>query len=249
MNIADAISRHDKIVLQFSGGKDSLACLYLLEPYWQKVHVAWVNTGDAFPETLAQMGAIREMVPHFHEVPSDVKAQQAVFGLPCDVLPVRSHFSVIAGFYPHEKQRMQSCFACCRDNLWLPMARFVGEMGATLVIRGQRLDEVQRTPVKSGDVIGGVEFLFPLQDWTSDQVRQYLGARLPEHYAYMDTGLDCMHCTGHLFENLGKRRYVAERHPEVHAEVSRRLDVIAEEVAHEMAILEAARRVPEMEVH
>lgn len=249
MSIADTIARHDIVVLQFSGGKDSLACLYLLEPYWQKIIVAWVNTGDAFPETLAQMREIRDMVPRFHEVSSDVKAQQDVFGMPCDVLPVRNHPTVSHIIHPHPKPKLQSCFACCRDNLWLPMARYVGEVGATLVIRGQRSDEVQRSPVRSGDVVGGVEFLLPIQDWTSEQVREYLGARLPYHYAYMDTGLDCMHCTAHLFENLGKRRYTAERHPELHAEVSARLDIIAEEVSNEMAILEAARRVPEGEVH
>jgi len=32
-------------VLQLSGGKDSLACLYLLKPKWDDLIVAWVNTG------------------------------------------------------------------------------------------------------------------------------------------------------------------------------------------------------------
>lgn len=236
----DIIARHEVIALQFSGGKDSLACLYLLEEFWQKLHVVWGNTGDAFPETLALIAEVRALVPHFIEVKSDVRAQQEKYGYPCDVLPVRNHPTVAMIIHPHERPKLQSCFACCRDNLWEPMQQQMERMRATLIIRGQRTYEVQHSPVRSGDVINGVEYLFPIEDWSSERVREYLGARLPEHYSYMDTGLDCQHCTAHLFENIGKRRFTRERHPELHAELTRRLEVIAGEVEHEHAILREA---------
>lgn len=240
MHFADTIRRHDRIVLQFSGGKDSLACLYLLQPFWPKINVAWVNTGDAFPETIEQMRAIREMVPNFMEIRSNVRAQQDAYGYPTDVLPVRNHPTVMKLIHPQPRPFLQSCFACCRDNLWTPMQNYVEALGATLIIRGQRKDEVQHSPVRSGDVIDGVEFLFPIEDWTSEGVRSYLGERLPEHYKYMDTGLDCMHCTAHLFENIGKRRYMRERHPVAHSVVSQRLAVIRSEVAKDMIWIEEA---------
>ena len=50
--IAELMDRHDIVVLQFSGGKDSTACLHLLEPWWDKVHVVWVNPGAPYPEML-----------------------------------------------------------------------------------------------------------------------------------------------------------------------------------------------------
>ena len=52
------LDRHDKIALQFSGGKDSLAVLYLCKEWWNKITVVWLNTGSAFPETIAQMEGI-----------------------------------------------------------------------------------------------------------------------------------------------------------------------------------------------
>lgn len=244
MDLAPIIERHTKPVLQFSGGKDSLACLYLLEPFWGRLTVAWCNTGDAFPETVELMAKVRELVPHFLEVKSDQPAQIEKWGYPTDVLPVRSHASIMFLVHPHARQKLQGCFACCADNLWEPMQREMQRIGATLIIRGQRLAEVQRSPVRSGDVIGGVEFLFPIEDWTGGQVREYVASKplgLPENYRYMDTGLDCMHCTGHLFENIGKRRYMAERHPEAYNEVSRRLDVIASAVSRELDDIKGAR--------
>lgn len=248
MSFGDIIARHRIAALQFSGGKDSLACLWLLEPYWQKIVVVWGDAGDAFPETRDLMREVRDLVPNFMVVPSDVRAQQARYGFPVDVLPVRNHPEIAALIHPHERPPLQSCFACCRDNLWLPMQRAMEALGATLIIRGQRTEEVQRTPIRSGEVVDGVEFLFPIEDWTSEEVRHYLEDKpigLQANYAYTDTGLDCMHCTGHLFENIGKRRYMRERHPEAYAEVSRRLDVISSEVARDMTFLHQARAAGE----
>jgi len=36
-------------VLQFSGGKDSLACLYLLKPRWHEIMVLWLSTPAVLP--------------------------------------------------------------------------------------------------------------------------------------------------------------------------------------------------------
>lgn len=41
------IDRHERVVLFFSGGKDSLTCLLLLRPYWDRLTVCWINTGAA----------------------------------------------------------------------------------------------------------------------------------------------------------------------------------------------------------
>ncbi len=240
MDYAAIFERHKVAALQFSGGKDSLACLYLLRPYWERLAVCWVNTGDAFPETLAQMEAVRSMVPNFIEVKSDVRAQQERYGYPVDVLPLRNHVDVMHVLHPHPRVPLQSFVSCCGNNLWAPMLAQMKKMGATLIIRGQRNDEVQHTPVRSGDVLDGVEYLFPLEDWSSEDVRAYLCEKLPPQYAYMDTGLDCMHCTAHMFENLGKRSYMKEKHPSEFSEVTRRLGIIYNEVRSDMQHVEAA---------
>ena len=43
---------HERVALELSGGKDSVACLYLLRHQLHKITVYWLNTGDAYPETL-----------------------------------------------------------------------------------------------------------------------------------------------------------------------------------------------------
>lgn len=48
--IESLIGRHDKIALQLSVGKDSLACYQLFKPYLNQIVVYWLNTGDAFPK-------------------------------------------------------------------------------------------------------------------------------------------------------------------------------------------------------
>ena len=252
MKLEHIFDRHHVAALQFSGGKDSLACLWLLERFWTRMHVVWANSGDAFPETVALMNRVRDMVPHFIEVRSDQPSQIKEFGFPTDVLPVRNHPGVMHVLHPHPRPPLQSFYACCRDNLWTPMQQKLDQLGATLIIRGQRTSEVQHSPVRSGDILDGIEYLFPIEDWTGDQVREYVAAKplgLPAHYAYVDTSLDCMHCTGHLFENIGKRRYMAEKHPDQHAEVSRRLEVISNEIAGDVRHLDAARAAPERTVH
>jgi len=38
-----------RTILQFSGGQDSIALLYLMEPFWEDLTVVWADAGDASP--------------------------------------------------------------------------------------------------------------------------------------------------------------------------------------------------------
>lgn len=230
-----AFARNRLAVLQFSGGKDSLACLYLLRPYWDRLVVMWVNTGDAFPETIEQMASIKALVPRFLEVRSAQPKQIADNGLPADVLSV---WDTPMGrqMRPGRSQKLQTALACCNDNLWQPAAKATHDLNATLVIRGQRQAEAFRTTVRSGTIEAGVEYLFPIERWTNKEVRDYLdrcGVALPEHYAYVDSSLDCKHCTAYLSENYGKFIYMQERHPALHSFVRDRVHYILKSVAAE----------------
>jgi 3'-phosphoadenosine 5'-phosphosulfate sulfotransferase (PAPS reductase)/FAD synthetase len=214
-----------KTVLQLSGGKDSLACLYLCKPDWDSLTVAWVNAGAAFPETLEQMQEIRELVPHFLEVKSTQTIERD--GYPVDVLPIAS--SVVGRQIEATRRfKYQSRIACCAASLWFPMHKAMRELGAEVVIRGQKACDRKKSPIRSGDTVDGIRYLFPIDDWTDAQVMKYLetvGARIPENYRYMNTGLDCWNCTAYLDENVGKFDYMREHHTEKHAHV---LGVLAE---------------------
>lgn len=201
-------------VLQFSGGKDSLACLYLLEPEWRDLTVVWVNTGAAFPETIAQMKEIAEVVPNFVEIRSQQNIEAE--GYPVDVLPIAStHIGqMMEGV---KGRKFQSRYACCGAALWWPTQRAMCEMGATVIVRGQKKADERKSNIQSGTVIEGIRYDFPLEDWTDQDVLEYLAGRgvaLPDNYAYMRTGLDCWNCSAYLDENVGKFAYMREHHPE-----------------------------------
>jgi len=220
------LGTHQTIVFEFSGGKDSLACLYLLRPYWERITVLWCNTGDAFPETIEQMEGVKQLVPHFVEVRSDQPTQIAEWGVPTDLLPVWAT-PLGRAVRRDSPYRAQAAFDCCRANIWAPMERTARRLGATMIARGQRRDEQLTAPLRSGDVVEGIEYLFPIETWTRGMVDAYLADSripVPANYELMDTSLDCQHCTAYLFQQAGKMTYLKRNHPKVHERVWRTLD-------------------------
>lgn len=234
------MDRHHTAVLQFSGGKDSLACLYLLQPFWDRVTVMWCNTGDTFPETRQQMQAIAATVPHFVEVRSDAKAQIEQCGWPVDILPVTR--SVVGrAIDGHSMQMMQAYTACCGQNIWRPLDAAVRDMGATLIVRGQRTSEKMKSPIRSGAVYDGIEYWFPIEDWSEEDVFSYLRREkipVPANYDHTGTSLDCMHCTAWENETDRTIRWMRDAHPAEHAEVFRRLLEIRRAVAEELSVID-----------
>lgn len=235
----EALDRHEKIALQFSGGKDSLACLYLLQRDWSRITVCWTNTGDAFPETVAQMDAIRRMVPHFHEIRSDQPSNIELNGWPSEIVPTtNTAYGRIVD--AHQAPLIQPYANCCCANIWEPMRQAMRDMGVTLLIRGTRIADKRKTLIRDGMAVDGIEFSHPIEDWSDAMVRDFLGDRLPAHYQHTGTSLDCRHCTAYLYENADKMRYMKVRHPVEHAEVMRRLRVIRDATAAELAHIDTA---------
>lgn len=232
------LDRHDRPCLQFSGGKDSIACLLLLRKWWPKLTVAWVNTGDAFPETLDIVNYVRSVVGGFLEINSDVRAWVKSSGMPVDMLPVRNSPTGIAFNGP--ATLLQPFVSCCYENIWAPLNNAMVDGGFTLIIRGQKLSDKRKSPVRSGKIIGGVEYLFPLEEWSDDAVIEYLGEALPNHYKWTKTSLDCRHCTAYLDENAEKMRYLKRFHPELFSDVLGRLTEIKKACCVEFRHLNAA---------
>ena len=231
--------------LQFSGGKDSLACLFLMQPYWERLTVYWTNTGASFPETVRLMDEVRALMPHFVEIRTNQKANIEEHGWPVDVLPIRN-LPVINQMYNGERTKLQSFFNCCVANVMAPMHQRMIDDQVTVIIRGQRLQESHKSTLRSGDSQDGFKLLFPIEDWSSEQVRAFLvdkPIKLPANYADMDTSLDCWDCTAYLEENVGKRRYMKREHPTMYEAVSGRLAVIAEQTDRDMRYLRAAMEV------
>lgn len=225
-------------VLQFSGGKDSLACLLYLQEQLNDITVLWTDPGDSFPETKAQMEVVKSICPNFVVVEGCQPKNIEQFGYPVDVLPVRNHIHVqeIAG---QDRPKLQGFLDCCYRSLMEPMHRKTLELGATVIIRGQKKSDPHKSPIKNGDVVDGVTYWFPIEDWTDEQVINYVkeSSLLPDHYKEAMTSLDCMHCTAYLAENQWKLPYLKKHHPQQGAEVERRLKIIRHEIEKDMAHL------------
>lgn len=231
-----SLERHAKAVLQFSGGKDSLATLYLCKPWWDRITVAWLNTGSAYPETIELMQRIKALVPNFVEVKSKQPEQIEREGWPVDVVPM-ANTTIGQSFTGKPVQKMQSYVACCSANIWQPMQEYVNFCGATLVIRGQRNDETRTSPVRSGDIVDGIEYLFPVESWTEAIVLDYLernNIELPKHYGQTKTSLDCWNCTAYTDESAGRWNYTESNHPELWNELKYRLVSIYETSLREL---------------
>ena len=229
-------------VLQFSGGRDSLACLYLLKEQWNDLTVVWMNAGAPWPQTVEQMEEIKKLVPHFLEITGDVLGQNEAFGIPSDIVPITNS---LQGQIARGKDdvTIQSWMNCCGMNIWGPMWDKMMELKPERIYRGQRKEEKYTSPVESGMTIGGIEYIFPLEDWSDLQVDKFLvqqGVNLPAFYEFSDKSLDCWHCTAYLDERVRQIQWLKLHEPEKHAKIAENLLKIRGAVEAKVAFLDAA---------
>jgi len=224
--------------LQFSGGKDSLALLYLLKDQLSDITVYWLNAGDSFPETLEVVQTVREMVPHFVEVRSDVAAWRQRNGTPTDLLPSSAHLIGVA--YGLSDSTLTGRFDCCYYNIMAPMHDRMVADGVDLVIRGTKVSDTGKVPYEGPSEFYDV--LLPIKDWTHEDVFSYLrnvGApinRLYEHFTG-HSAPECMGCTAWWGD--GKAQYLKANSPEKYQEYRVSLESIRGALASHLQALDA----------
>jgi phosphoadenosine phosphosulfate reductase len=213
--VIDALNRHEKIALQFSGGKDSLALLLMMKPYWNRLSVYHLDTGDEHPDTTKIVRLMGERVP-ITIIQSNVRGIKQAYGLPADVVPWTS--STHAHMCNAGKTLLlQSRVACCYRTTMLPLHGRMKEDGITLIIRGQKNSDPMKGALQSGDTLDGFEFLYPLQDMTDADCERIIAEHDVEVPAYYAEGMissgDCLGCTAwneehravHLAKNFPDR--------------------------------------------
>ena len=134
--IEAAMADAQRPALALSGGKDSLLLLALCKPYRKRLHVVWARTSETFPHMVDFM---REATRgwDFQELVSDQSAYFATHGFPSALIPVRHR--------PHEKNPgilIQSNGYCCKALQYKPLARYLKEYGADLVLHGQTAEDL-----------------------------------------------------------------------------------------------------------
>jgi 3'-phosphoadenosine 5'-phosphosulfate sulfotransferase (PAPS reductase)/FAD synthetase len=236
--------RHEKIALMFSGGRDSIACLHLLKDHLDKVIVIWVNMGANFPEITNLMDGVRQLVPNFLEIqtnqPDDIESN----GYPVDMLPI-SYTTFGQSCTSKKGIKLQSFADCCNKNFWSPCHAKVKELGITGIIRGQRSSDGIRGPIQSGYIEDGIEYFFPIEDWSEQKLLTYLVEQnvvIDERLSMSHSSLDCWNCTAYLNESVDRMTYMKKHHSEKFGEVVKilkRIDVaVKEEANHLQKVLE-----------
>jgi 3'-phosphoadenosine 5'-phosphosulfate sulfotransferase (PAPS reductase)/FAD synthetase len=211
IDFTNIIDRHHRIALQVSGGRDSIACLYLMRPFWDKMTVYWCDTGDAYPETRKLVTKIMDMVPNFAVISGNQPSVIDMHGMPSDIVPVSATPMGLA-MSGLDSPKIQDRYSCCFRTMMAPTQDRMRHDGITLIIRGQKSKDRFKGQLKSGDVIGGVEYLFPIEAWDARQVMEYLrreGAPIPRFYEMLETMPDCMSCTAWWEEGISSylKRY------------------------------------------
>lgn len=228
------LSRHERVALQLSGGRDSIACLYLMKPWWDRLTVYWLDTGAAYPETVALMAQVAQMVPRFERIEGRQPQVIAQFGMPTDILPASSTPMGITG--SGRGIPMQDRYSCCLRSIMLPLHERMLADGITLIVRGQKNADRLKSTVRSGEVHDGIEFLFPIEDWDARKVMTYLreqDAPIPRFYELLNGAPDCMSCTAWWEE--GAAKYLKRYHHEQFQANQTRLDIIKEAVGQHIA--------------
>ncbi len=206
--------------LLFSGGKDSMACLYLNRHRLNDIYVIFANTGKFYPEHLATVAAVKAMCPHWIEIKTDRDGQWAANGLPADVVPI--DWTVWGQHISSKKAvTLQSYLQCCGENISAPLWYAVKKLGCTTVIRGQRTDEAHRSSAKDGDICEGIRFSHPIENWSAADVMAYLHEQMdavPEHFKLEHSSMDCYDCTAYRKHSADRVEWTRLRHPEKYAD-------------------------------
>ncbi len=232
------LSKFANPAFHFSGGKDSLACLYLLRPQLHSLTVYWLNTQDGCPETLAVIEQVREWIPNFVEVKSDSKAWREQFGHPSDLVPANSHF--LGQAYGLSKLKMTPRFDCCHENLMRPMHERMLADKVDCVIRGTKTSDTGKVPAEGSTPF--YEIILPIRDWTHEQVFAYLEEvsaprnAIYEHFKGMSAP-ECFSCSAWWGD--GKASYLKTRHPEAFSAYQAKIIAIAQELRAPLMELES----------
>lgn len=211
-------------VLAFSGGKDSMACLHLLKDSLDCA--IYVDTGKSYPET-AEMVRYASKLVSVITVYTNRAEQNERDGIPADVVPV--DWTRIGQMVTGRKPVMiQNYLSCCWENISLPLLSKAAEIGATEIVYGQRNDEGHKSTSRNGDIVEGIVRLQPIENWTSDQVMEYLASKMdiPAHYKIKHSSLDCYDCTAYRKDSRDRVRFTKRNYPEMYREYSERIHLL-----------------------
>lgn len=221
------------MALALSGGKDSMACLFLMRE--QLTCAIYVDTGYAYPETRDIINYAASLLP-VHVVQSDRAGQQAAYGIPSDVVPI--DWTALGQSITGPKPTMiQSYLQCCWENISAPVYAKAKALGVTHLVNGQRQDERTKSTARDGTIIDGITRVHPIETWTTAQVLDYLALHMevPPHFAFTHSSLDCYDCTAFSAHSQDRLAWTKQRHPALYAAYATKQNAICDAIKEAIA--------------
>lgn len=210
------ISRHEVVVFELSGGRDSLAALRRFgDKLPANVKIVYVSTGDEPQETIDLMAKMREKYgARFIQMYSNSHATRAKYGHP---LPLALSEHPLFAAAPATQTQVH----CCYHSIMTPAARAVETLRATMVIRGQRYSDEHQSPVRHLDCVDGITYAFPAYDCSEEEINELCGDMLPSFYEFTSDAPDCKTCTGYW--GRGYQKWLEHTEPQLAAERRERI--------------------------
>lgn len=229
--LSELFKKHDRAVLTFSGGKDSLVIYDLCKDYLHRITPVWVNTGASLPH-------MKEFIKQYHviEVRSDQPSQIAEYGLPVDMVPIVNAYDPT---YPNSQDpKIQDWRFCCAKNRWKPLTEYLTNSGVSLEIHGQKKDD-RATGIFEKKIERGIETYALIWSWTDSDVMKYLDhnkIKLPDQYPHAASSFDCWNCTaideGHEWF-YSRYLYLQKKYPELASQLRERMHLVARAIDNE----------------
>lgn len=212
-SLAALFERHERVVLGFSGGKESIALAHMLEPWRDQVTLAWTNTGWMARHMVEFVRGYRDRGWILEELSApNLLDVWAINGTPVDVAPV-------ANMNGTAEPRLQPWLNCCFTTRQQPMNAYLRTQAPCAYVVGQRANDFSGATMAGlrSNLPASVEVALPLTDWTEADVYAYIdrhGLELPPQYAegYPDS-IECVVCPAQIYSK--RMDYLARRYPEV----------------------------------
>jgi 3'-phosphoadenosine 5'-phosphosulfate sulfotransferase (PAPS reductase)/FAD synthetase len=226
--LADAVERHGRVALLYSGGIESSLLLHLAEPWRDNITVYTVRTGAEFPHMTEFID--RKLHGWDHRViRTDLVKSFGELGLPASAVPIEHTAGIGEAININERQpRIVPWLVCCVQNRNAPGYEAVKADGITAAVTGQRSGDWPKSAAPTQS-FPGLEFIPALWSVSRSEVQaavDYLSIELPDHYGDYPSSLDCSVCPSCLTSK--RRAWMAQRYPEalvvaegLHSEVTK----------------------------